>query len=148
MLYNVKKYDIIISKYEKERMIEMKNELIIKKCNSCGAIVKVLEECNCEGCGIMCCDKPMEVLVPNSVDAAVEKHIPTYEVVDDEIIVRVNHVMEKEHYIEWITLVKENKEITVKLYPEQAAEARFPYLKGGTLYAYCNKHGLWKTEVE
>lgn len=148
MLYNVKKYDIIISKYEKERMIEMKNELIIKKCNSCGAIVKVLEDCNCEGCGIMCCDKPMEVLVPNSVDAAVEKHIPTYEVVDDEIIVRVNHVMEKEHYIEWITLVKENKEITVKLYPEQAAEARFPYLKGGTLYAYCNKHGLWKTDVE
>ena len=148
MLYNVKKYDIIISKYEKERMIEMKNELIIKKCNSCGAIVKVLEDCNCEGCGIMCCDKPMEVLVPNSVDAAVEKHVPTYEVVDDEIIVRVNHVMEKEHYIEWITLVKENKEITVKLYPEQAAEARFPYLKGGTLYAYCNKHGLWKTEVE
>ena len=90
----------------------------------------------------------MEKLVPNSVDAAVEKHVPTYEKIEDEILVKVNHVMEKEHYIEWISLVKENKEITVKLYPEQDAEVRFPYIAGSTIYAYCNKHGLWKNEVE
>lgn len=126
----------------------MKNELIIKKCKSCGAIVKVIEDCNCKECGIVCCGEPMEKLVPNSVDAAVEKHVPTYEKVEDELLVKVNHVMEKEHYIEWISLVKENKEITVKLYPEQVAEVRFPYIKGATLYAYCNKHGLWKKEVE
>ena len=122
----------------------MKNELIIKKCKSCGAIVKVIEDCNCSGCGIICCGEPMEKLVPNSVDAAVEKHVPTYEKVEDELLVKVNHVMEKEHYIEWISLVKENKEITVKLYPEQAAEVRFPYIKGATIYEYCNKLGLWK----
>ena len=126
----------------------MKNELIIKKCKSCGAIVKVIEDCNCKECGIVCCGEPMEKLVPNSVDAAVEKHVPTYEKVEDELLVKVNHVMEKEHYIEWISLVKENKEITVKLYPEQVAEVRVPYIKGATLYAYCNKHGLWKKEVE
>lgn len=126
----------------------MKNELVIKKCNKCGAIVKVIEDCNCEGCRIVCCGEPMQVMVPNSVDAAVEKHVPTYEVVDNELVVKVNHVMEKEHFIEWIALVKENKEYTVKLYPEQEAEARFPYIKGATLYAYCNKHGLWKAEVE
>ena len=126
----------------------MKNELIIKKCIHCGATVKVMEDCNCEGCGIICCNEPMKVMVPNSVYAAVEKHVPTYEIVDDEIVVKVNHVMEKEHYIEWISLVKENKEYTVKLYPEQNAECRFPYLKDATLYAYCNKHGLWKAEVE
>ena len=126
----------------------MKNELIIKKCIHCGATVKVMEDCNCEGCGIICCNEPMKVMVPNSVDAAVEKHVPTYEIVDDEIVVKVNHVMEKEHYIEWISLVKENKEYTVKLYPEQNAECRFPYLKDAILYAYCNKHGLWKAEVE
>ena len=126
----------------------MKNELVIKKCNKCGATVKVIEDCNCEGCGIVCCGEPMQVMVPNSVDAAVEKHVPTYEILDDELVVKVNHVMEKEHFIEWIALVKENKEYTVKLYPEQDAVARFPYLKGATLYAYCNKHGLWKAEVE
>lgn len=126
----------------------MKKELKIKKCNSCGAIVKVLEDCTCDNCGIQCCGEEMKVVVPNSVDAAVEKHVPTYEKVEDEIFVTVNHVMEKEHCIEWISLVSENKEITVTLYPEQNAEARFPYIPGSTVYAYCNKHGLWKCEVK
>lgn len=126
----------------------MKNELNIKKCKSCGAIVKVIEDCNCPECGIICCKTPMETLIPNSVDAAVEKHVPTYEKIEDEIFVKVNHVMEKEHFIEWISLVAGSKEYTVKLYPEQNAECRFPYIPSSTLYAYCNKHGLWKVDVE
>lgn len=73
----------------------MKNELVIKRCKSCGATVKVIEDCTCEGCGIICCNEPMEVLKPNSVDAVVEKHVPNYEKVEDEIFVTVNHVMEK-----------------------------------------------------
>ena len=124
------------------------SKLIIKKCKHCGAVVKVIEDCNCSDCGITCCGEPMEIQVPNSVDAAVEKHVPNYEKVEDEIFVTVNHVMEKEHYIEWISLVTENKEYFVKLYPEQMAETRLPYIPGSTIYAYCNKHGLWKKEVE
>src|SRR5699024_10712304 len=121
---------------------------VIKKCKSCGAIVKVIEDCNCEGCGIVCCGEPMEKLVPNSVDAAVEKHVPTYEKVEDELFVMVNHVMENKQYIEWIALVADNKEYFVSLYPEHNAECRFRYIKGSCLYAYCNKHGLWKKDVE
>ena len=126
----------------------MKNELLIKKCASCGALVKVIEDCTNENCGLQCCGKEMQLLVPNSVDAAVEKHVPTYKIIEDEIFVTVNHVMEKEHFIEWIALVTDNKEYMVKLYPEQNAECRFPYIPGSCLYAYCNKHGLWKKEVE
>ena len=126
----------------------MNNELIIKKCKSCGATVKVINDCNCNGCGIVCCGEPMEKLVPNSVDAAVEKHVPTYEKVGDEIIVTVNHVMEEEHFIEWVCMVEENKEITVEFKPGEKAETKFHYAKGAMLYAYCNKHGLWKKEVE
>ena len=126
----------------------MKNELLIKKCEECGALVKVLEDCTCENCGIKCCGENMKVVTANSTDASVEKHVPTYEIIDDEIVVRVNHGMEKDHFIEWISLVKENTEITVKLYPEQDAIARFPYMRCSTLYAYCNKHGLWGCEVE
>ena len=95
----------------------MKNELIIRKCKVCGAMVNVIKECTCQNGGIKCCNEIMDVLVPNSVDAAVEKHVPTYEKVEDEIFVKVNHVMEKEHFIEWISLVCENKEYLVKLYP-------------------------------
>ncbi len=126
----------------------MNNELKIKKCDSCGALVKVIEDCNCDNCGIQCCGKEMRLLKPNSVDAAVEKHVPQYEKVEDEIFVTVNHVMEKEHFIEWICLVADNKEYMVKLYPEQNAEVRFPYIPGSCIYAYCNKHGLWKNDVK
>ena len=126
----------------------MKNELIIKKCKTCGAMVKILKDCTCENCGIKCCEEEMETLIPNSVDAAIEKHVPTYEKVEDEIFVKVNHVMEKEHYIEWVALVKDNKEYVINFYPEQNAECRFKYIPGSTIYAYCNKHGLWKKDVD
>ncbi len=125
----------------------MKNELIIKSCKTCNALIKVIKDCNNEDCKIMCCGTPMEELVPNSVDAAHEKHVPTYEKVEDEILVKVNHVMEKEHYIEWLCMVHDNLEYMVKLYPEQEAQARFPYIPNSTIYAYCNKHGLWSAQV-
>ena len=125
----------------------MEKELIIKKCKSCGAIVRVLQDCNCKGCGIVCCGNSMEKLVPNSVDAAVEKHVPVYEKLGDKISVKVNHVMEDEHYIDWVCLVTSNREYMVKFSAGQSAEATFPYIPGSTLYSYCNKHGLWKSEV-
>lgn len=126
----------------------MKSKLIIKKCEKCGAIVKIIKDCSCDNCGIKCCDEQMKEIVPNTVDAAVEKHIPTYERVEDEIFVKVNHVMEKEHYIQWVTMVTDSTEQTITLFPEQNAECRFKYIPGARLYAYCNKHGLWSTEVE
>ena len=126
----------------------MKNELVIKRWKSCGATVKVLNDCTCENCGIKCCGEEMEILVPNSVEASLEKHIPTYEKVEDEIFVKVNHVMEKEHYIEWVALVKDNKEYVINLYQEQNAECRFKYIPGSKIYEYCNKNGLWKKDVD
>ena len=72
----------------------------------------------------------------------------TYEIKDDEIIVEVNHVMEDDHYIEWISAVSENEEHTKYLKPGMKAKARFKYTSGMTLYSYCNKHSLWKVEVE
>ena len=36
----------------------------------------------------------------------------------------------------------------LKLYPEQNAECRFKYVPGAKLYAYCNKHGLWVSDVK
>lgn len=123
-------------------------ELIVKKCNKCGAIIKVIQDCICEDCEIKCCEENMKKLIPNSVDAAIEKHVPVYEVEDGEIVVKVNHVMEDEHYIEWISIVTENKECTTYLKPGESAIAKFKYVPGTIIYAYCNKHGLWKKEVK
>ena len=100
---------------------------------------------------ITCCGEQMEQMVANTTDAAVEKHVPVYEKVEDEIVVRVGeveHPMEKDHYIMWIAQVNQNRTTRVALYPEQSTETRFPYIPGATLYAYCNKHGLWKTTIQ
>lgn len=126
----------------------MNNELKLRKCAKCGAMVKVIEDCNCENCGIKCCNEIMDIVVPNSVDCAVEKHVPTYERVEDEIFVKVNHVMEKEHFIGKLYMCIDDRTEEITLYPEQNAEARFKYVPGATIYAYCNKHGLWKAIVE
>ena len=121
-------------------------ELVIRKCNKCKAMVKVIEDCNCS-CGIVCCNEEMKVLKANSTDAAFEKHVPTYKIKDDEIIVEVNHVMEEDHYIEWISAVSEKEESTKYLKPGMKAIAIFKYVPGMKLYSYCNKHSLWEIEV-
>lgn len=123
-------------------------ELVIKKCKKCGAAVKVFEDCNCDNCGIQCCGGKMVKLVPNSVDAAFEKHVPTYEVKDGKIFVRVNHVMEEDHFIEWISIVFDGAEKITYFKPGDEPVAHCKYVPGSTIYAYCNKHELWKTEVE
>lgn len=118
------------------------------RCPVCGNIVGLIEG-NAEN--IMCCGKAMELMEANVTDAAMEKHVPSWNRVEDEIVVKVGeieHPMEKEHYIQWIAQVSENRTTRVRLYPEQSTETRFPYIPGSTLYAYCNKHGLWKTTIE
>ena len=126
----------------------MSKELIIKKCFKCGALIKVLKDCSCQNCGIKCCGEEMKMLVPNSTDAAIEKHVPTYEIKDGKIFAEVKHVMDEDHYIEWISIVFDNKEVTTYLKPNQEAIAHAKYVPGSTIYAYCNKHGLWKANVE
>lgn len=126
----------------------MSKELVIKKCMKCGATVQVLEDCNCDNCGIKCCGEQMKELKSNSVEAAIEKHIPTYEVKEGKIFVKVNHVMEQEHYIEWISIVFDKKIVTTYFEPGDEPTMHCKYVPGSTIYAYCNKHALWKKEVE
>ena len=126
----------------------MKENVRFYKCTKCNNVIGLIDgEIN----KIKCCEEEMEAMIANTTDASQEKHIPVYEKVEDELVVKVGeveHPMEKEHYIMWIALVGQNKTIRVRLYPEQATETRFPYIPGATLYAYCNKHGLWKTIID
>lgn len=119
-----------------------------KKCLKCGAMVEVLKDCECENCGITCCGKPMAKIMPNSGDGAAEKHTPVCEINGEKLVVRVPHVMESEHFIEWIMFETENESIKKCFSPTEDAVAEFPYVKGAKVYAYCNKHGLWMAEIE
>ena len=122
--------------------------MVIKKCMKCGAMVEVLNDCTCDGCGFKCCGEEMRTFTPNSEDASVEKHLPVVEVSGSEIIVTVPHVMEDDHYIEWIAVVDELTSQKQKLIIGKDAKAIFPYKSGSKVYSYCNKHGLWSVDVK
>jgi len=119
-------------------------------CNVCGKIVELISDTDIP---TVCCGQAMSFLEANTSEGAVEKHVPVYEIDNQEgdVIIRVGsveHPMEKEHYIMWIAQVTDNIITKVLLFPEQSTMVRMKYIKGATIYAYCNKHGLWKTEIE
>lgn len=125
----------------------MKENVKYYVCVECGNVFELIEE-KCDG--ISCCGKPVKKLEANTTDASPEKHVPVYKVVEDEIIVSVGsveHPMEKDHYIMWISQVTDNNNTRIKLFPEQGTQTIFKYIKGSTIYAYCNKHGLWMCKV-
>ncbi len=121
---------------------------VFYKCPVCNNLIGLIQG---DAQHITCCGKPMELLVANSVDAATEKHVPVYEKDGDEMVVRVgevSHPMDEDHYIMWIAVVSDNQTTRVRFYPNQEPVARFKYIPGSIIYAYCNKHGLWKNEVK
>lgn len=118
----------------------------IYRCPICGNIVALVEE---GGGQLVCCGTPMELLEANSVDAAAEKHVPVVEKTGDKLLVKcgsVPHPMTEPHYIGWLALETENNFHIIYLDHLGEPEASFPYAEHGTAYAYCNLHGLWKTE--
>ncbi len=117
-------------------------------CPVCGNIIEIIGNKKHD---IICCGKVMEILTANTTDASVEKHVPVYEKENDKIIITVGktiHPMEEDHYIKWIELINENAVYRKYLNPNDEPKAIFPYCAKSTIYAFCNKHGLWKCDVE
>ncbi len=120
------------------------------KCNTCGNLVCLINE---GGGTLVCCGNEMEELTPNTVDAAVEKHVPVIEVEGNKVTVKVGsvtHPMVEEHWIQWIYL--ETKEGVQRkcLNPGDEPKAVFALNDGDkavAAYEYCNLHGLWKKEA-
>ena len=105
----------------------------IIKCHS-GNIMMVLKEVE---------DVQDKVIKANSVDAAREKHVPIMVRLGESVEVSVSHVMEEDHYIEWI-LVDYGKEQIIKHFlPGDDPRLVVDFREGMKAYSYCNKHSLW-----
>jgi len=118
-------------------------------CAHCGSIVQKINDC---AVPLFCCGSKMEELVAGSVEASGEKHIPAVKVSPGLVEVNVgsvNHPMEEVHWIEWVQLVTDRGSQRKYLNPGQAPNVRFLLAdeKPLEVYAYCNLHGLWKTEL-
>ena len=77
------------------------------QCEGCGKMIVVFRG---SACPTKCCGEPMKEVIPGTVDAAWEKHIPSVTVEGNLVKVQVGstiHPMLAEHHIEWIILETE-----------------------------------------
>ena len=118
-------------------------------CRHCGNLVGMIHDA---GVPVVCCGEKMEALVPNTVEASGEKHIPAVTVDGKKLVVNVgsvDHPMAPEHFIEWVYVETEKGGLRKALKPGEAPNVTFCLGddKAVAVYAYCNLHGLWKVDL-
>ena len=116
-------------------------------CKHCGNIVTKLED---KRVPLVCCGEKMTEIVPNTTDAAQEKHVPVVTVTGSEVTVAVGsvaHPMTEEHSIRWIALETADGLVVKWLTPGVEPTAKFYLAEGDEVVrvlAWCNLHGLWQ----
>ncbi len=119
------------------------------KCNHCGQIVIKVKDSNVS---LVCCGEKMTELVPNTTDAANEKHVPVITINGNDVEVKIGsvaHPMLPEHHIEWIYLETNKGLYRKNLVAGQEPMAIFHLDNDEVVvnaYEYCNLHSLWKTK--
>ena len=108
-------------------------------CPVCGNAICATGEAVVSCCGI--------ALPPQEAEDADEDHGIRVEVSEDEYWVSMRHPMTREHSVSFLMAVSDQGVQFVKLYPEGNAEARFSISRVKDLYAYCNRHGLFRLSV-
>lgn len=108
-------------------------------CETCGNILTGMGDAD-----IVCCGRKLTSQVAKKPDETHELHI---EKIEDDYYITFSHPMTKEHYISFFSYVRFDRVLIVKLYPEQGGELRFPQMRGGRLYYFCNEHGLFEMKI-
>ena len=118
-------------------------------CEKCGNIVGMIHN---GGVPMMCCGQKMTKLEAGVVEASHEKHIPVVVVEGNTVRVNVGsvtHPMSEEHHIAWVYLQTNRGGQRKCLDVTGAPEVIFALADETpvAVYAYCNLHGLWKTDL-
>ena len=118
-------------------------------CEHCGNLVGMIHDA---GVPMMCCGQKMTKLEAGTVEASLEKHIPVVTANEKEVKVTVGsvlHPMTEEHNIAWVYLQTDRGGQRKSLTPGSDPTVSFALTdeKPIAVYAYCNLHGLWKTEL-
>ena len=118
------------------------------RCSHCGNVIQKVVD---RKVPVMCCGEKMEELVPGTVEASVEKHLPVVTWIDERTIKvevgSVAHPMLEEHHISFIYVETQNGGIRVDLNDKPEAIVSLGDDKPVAVYEYCNLHGLWKVEL-
>lgn len=119
-------------------------------CKHCGNMIGLLHDA---GVPMMCCGEKMVELVPNTTDAAQEKHVPVATVEGNKVVVNigsVDHPMLEEHWIQWVYLETDKGGHRKVLNPGEKPNVVFALTedeKPLAVYEYCNLHGLWVAKL-
>ncbi len=108
-------------------------------CPVCGNVIQASGEAVICCCGI--------TLPPLQAEDTDDEHTLHIEEVEDEYYVTLDHPMTKTHYISFFAALSDQGVQFIKLYPEGNAEARFKFNRVKWIYAYCNRHGLFRVKV-
>lgn len=118
------------------------------KCALCGNVIEKVVD---SGVSVVCCGEDMEELIPNTVEASGEKHVPVVTKIGENTIKvevgSVPHPMLPEHHIAFIYVETEDGGIRVNLKDKPEAIICTCTSKPIAVYEYCNLHGLWKTAL-
>lgn len=116
------------------------------KCRHCGNVIIKLVDSKVP---VMCCGEKMIELVPNTTDAAGEKHVPVVEVNKNVVKVTVGeviHPMTEAHLINFVVL-ETNKGVYVHHFTHLDEPITEFVISDNEevvkVYEYCNLHGLW-----
>ena len=119
-------------------------------CKHCGNMVGFIHN---SGVPIVCCGEQMTQLVPNTVEASTEKHLPDVTVSGDNLKVQIGstpHPMGDDHYISFVYAETPKGGMRKNLAVGDDPKVSFAFSsddKPIAVYAYCNLHGLWKTDI-
>ena len=134
-------------------VIELMNGQQIRNQNICANMLR----CKfyvCPVCGnivhstgnavISCCGIALPALEAEEAD---DLHSIVIEKVEDEHFITIPHSMTKEHFISFVAFASSDRLQMVKLYPEGNAETRLQLRGRGSVYYYCNRHGLFQKKI-
>ncbi len=118
-------------------------------CEHCGNLIGMIHNA---GVPMKCCGQNMKMLEPGVVEASHEKHIPVVTVEGNTVKVEIGsaaHPMTEEHSIQWVYLQTCSGGQRKNLKPGDAPTVTFALADETpcAVYAYCNLHGLWKTDL-
>ncbi|MBQ7736686.1 MAG: helix-turn-helix domain-containing protein [Oscillospiraceae bacterium] len=114
--------------------------LKLYRCPVCGNVIQSTGEAV-----VSCCGLRLPALEAEEPD---EDHAPAVRRSEDEYYVSLDHEMTRGHHISFLAAVRDDGWELKKLYPEGPAEARFRIAGTRAVYWCCNRHGLFKKDVD
>lgn len=125
-------------------------EIKFYKCTTCGNVLIKLCDSNITP---SCCGKYLTELKANTDETGKQEfHLPVVSRIDCStvkvVVGKIEHPMTEQHYISFVYLQTDKGGQIMYLGPGKTPEAVFLTTdRPIAVYAYCNIHGLWKTEI-